>query len=185
MKAPGTDNLPLAAFRAYFVGLNLWFVVNFVPWREPIGWLMKIEGTTWAAWTQAIGAVAALAFAYWYPERRIKQDAAAKEAAAYRATHALAVDIHAQIVHSMATPQPQFDDLSLEHLFAAYRAIDATALRTEDRLYLTIIQSTLRVIAKRLQVDSPNPMPRADVGQMAAAMSQKVLIPMNSTGRLY
>lgn len=185
MKAPGTKDLPRAVFCAYFVGLNVWFVLAFVPWREPVNWLMKVEGTTWASWTQAFGAIAALAFAYWYPERRLRQEAAAKELAAYRATHTLAVDIHAQIVHSMADEQPRFDDLTLDHLFAAYRQIDAAALQPSDRQHLTMLQSTLRRISRRLRTDSPNPLPRSEVGQLAAGIANKVLIPMGKTGRIH
>jgi hypothetical protein len=185
MKAPGTENLPRAVFRVYFASLIVWFIACFLPWHPALCWLQDIEGPTWASWTQAVGAIAALGFAYWYPERRLKQEAAAKEDAAYRATHSLAKDIHAQLVHSMAADPPRLDDLTIDHLYAAFRAIDATALNQVDQRHLTTIQNALRVIVRRLQADSPNPLSRAEVGQYVGALQRDVLVPMNANNRIY
>ncbi len=161
LQVPGSTHLGRSLFHAYLTVVIAWFCNLFLPWNA---WLTHLTSlfdagnSHWAAWVQALGAVLAIAFGIWYPERRIaseRREHTNREVLKLRSLNIDVMQTMSEVcmqVQRGELRKPEIDESTLLLWREQFAGIDASAFRGELLDAHTILQAAIREAAHKMRV---------------------------------
>lgn len=152
----------------------------------PIGSLFPwnwLQSESAPSWVQAIGSVAAIAVAIWYPEHRLRHERAEDRLANLAELRDLSKEITEHLGEFMSfyamNPSfvPKIDDGTLDNWRDRCRAVSSKNLARDERQMADLLRSELRTIRSRMRNNNVYGITREQVISIKGKLEMEVHIP--------